>query len=305
MRNRDIRQIYGQVIYMIPDMAGMSLNPRVHYTDTRSSYPDQALCISDFSYAVISAVWWAFISLISVSHPQHNHHRRTQTEVISLCLSMPWSWVNTKNSIHRVQQTPRTVDSKYSINRVQHPLMIVGLAFIHTIISWFFKVPLASSMPTYKIHHLQASFLWGFNSTVTLSHLHSWKLTNWWVESHQHLGHLRLTASKFSSNLASSELSCTSQTSIMALECSFKFTPSQSAMESPTLLHDVLQVGPIVASKSISELAWSCPQSAFVCILNHRLEGDRHQQNVFWSGSYTQTSQKVWLPSHSVSNRSG
>jgi len=48
------------------------------------------------------------------------HHRRTQSEVIPLYQSMPWSSVNIEYSIHRVQRTPSTAYTKYSIHQVQH-----------------------------------------------------------------------------------------------------------------------------------------------------------------------------------------
>jgi len=54
--------------------------------------------------------------LISLSRPWLYHHLKTQSQVISLYLSMPWSSVNTVYSIHRVQHTLSTAYTMYCIN---------------------------------------------------------------------------------------------------------------------------------------------------------------------------------------------
>jgi len=59
-------------------------------------------------------------SNLSVSQSQLYNHLRTQSEVIRLYLSMPWSWVNSEYSIHWVQHTPCPSYTKYSIDWVQH-----------------------------------------------------------------------------------------------------------------------------------------------------------------------------------------
>jgi len=80
-----------------------------------------------------------FIPHLSLSRPQLNHHRRTQSWVIPLYLSMTWSWV----------------DTEYSIHRVQHPPKIVCLPFILMITSWPLNVASASGIPPYTIDRHQ------------------------------------------------------------------------------------------------------------------------------------------------------
>ena len=57
---------------------------------------------------------------LSLCRAQLYHHCRTQSQVIPLYLSMPWSWVDTKYSINQVLYTPSTAYTEYSIHRVQH-----------------------------------------------------------------------------------------------------------------------------------------------------------------------------------------
>jgi len=57
---------------------------------------------------------------LSFSCPQLYHNHRTPRLVIALCLTMPWSWVDTVYSILWVQSTPSTVGTKFSIHRGEH-----------------------------------------------------------------------------------------------------------------------------------------------------------------------------------------
>jgi len=57
---------------------------------------------------------------ISLSCPQLYHHLRTQSEVIALYFSMPWSRVYTEWSIQWVLHTPSTAYTECSINWVLH-----------------------------------------------------------------------------------------------------------------------------------------------------------------------------------------
>jgi len=106
---------------------------------TRSSQPNQASRTPNFSYPLVSSILLPSSSSISHSCPQLNHHRRTQSEVIPLYLSMTWSWV----------------DTEYSIHRVQHPPKIVCLPFIHMITCWPLNVASASGVPPYTIDRHQ------------------------------------------------------------------------------------------------------------------------------------------------------
>jgi len=54
-------------------------------------------------------------SHVSPSRPQLYPHLRTRSWVIPLYLSMPWSWVNTEYSIHRVLHTQSTAYTEYCI----------------------------------------------------------------------------------------------------------------------------------------------------------------------------------------------
>ena len=96
-----------------PDLAGNN-------TDSRTSKPTQACRSPDFWYLLVSSVSFATSSPLSLSTPQHGHHRQTQCFVIPLYLWMQWSWVNTNYSIHWVQYTLSTAYTKHRIHRVQH-----------------------------------------------------------------------------------------------------------------------------------------------------------------------------------------
>jgi len=73
----------------IPDTAGMSPNPACNYTDMTSSKPNHASHTPEFSYLlVILYIVLIFIPHLSLSCPQLYHHRKTQSLVITLYLSM-------------------------------------------------------------------------------------------------------------------------------------------------------------------------------------------------------------------------
>jgi len=96
-----------------------------------------------------------FIPYLSLSRPQLNHHRRTQSYVIPLTLPMPGTWVDTEYSTHWVQHTPSTAYTEHSLHRVQHSPMIVQLPFILMITSWPLNVAAASGVPPYMIDRHQ------------------------------------------------------------------------------------------------------------------------------------------------------
>jgi len=105
-----------------PNMVGTTLDPAVNNTDTKFSNPNQSSCTLDFSYPLVPSRVFPSLCPISLSRPQLYHDCRTQSHVISDYLFMPWWWVNTEFSIHRVQDIPGTAYTTYSIHRVKHTL---------------------------------------------------------------------------------------------------------------------------------------------------------------------------------------
>ena len=94
-----------------------------------------------------------------------------------------------------------SVDTEYSIHRVQHLPKIVCLLFIVVIMSWPLNVDQASSVPPYTIDSHQTSYLFQLRCKVTCSQSHGCELTDWWTESQHPVCH-PLTAIKYSSKLA-------------------------------------------------------------------------------------------------------
>jgi len=98
-------------------------------------------------------------SYLSLSRPQLYHHLRTWCSVIPLYLSMPWSRVNTKYSIHQVQHTPSTAYTEYYIHRVLHHPKINSLL-----------LPVSLSSP---ISYLSVDLI-----VLSSLHSHNYELTN-------------------------------------------------------------------------------------------------------------------------------
>jgi len=107
--------------FTIPDSVGTSHHAVGNYPNTRSSKPNQARRTPDFSYPLVSSISCSSSSPISL-FLIHNSTiiARTQSQVSPLYLSMPWSWVNTECSIHRVQHTLSAAYTQCSIHPVQH-----------------------------------------------------------------------------------------------------------------------------------------------------------------------------------------
>jgi len=120
MRNCDLKECCAPCDFTILDMTGTSPDLAGNNTDSRTSKPTQACRSPDFWYLLVSSVSFATSSPLSLSTPQHGHHRQTQCFVIPLYLWMQWSWVNTNYSIHWVQYTLSTAYTKHRIHRVQH-----------------------------------------------------------------------------------------------------------------------------------------------------------------------------------------
>jgi len=151
--------------FTIPDMAGTSPDPACNHTNTRSSQSNQASRTPDFSYPVVSSTLFSSSSPISLflvhnstiiaEHkvksslsipPCHNHELTPSTSIHrvqayteykhtpSTSIYRVQAYTEYKHipstSIHRVQAY-----TEYSIQRVQHPPMIVCLPFILMITS--------------------------------------------------------------------------------------------------------------------------------------------------------------------------
>ena len=103
-------------------------------------------------------------------------------------------------SWHRVQHTPSTAYTEYSIHWVQHQRNIVCLLFIHISTSWSLNVASAPGVPPYTIDHDQTNCTWGLKCKFTLSQSHGCELPTWWREC-QNLPCHPATACKYSSRL--------------------------------------------------------------------------------------------------------
>jgi len=106
-------------------------------------------------------------------------------------------------SWHRVQHTPSTAYTEYSILQVQHPPKIVCFT-LHSHDDELTPECRFSFRPTsLPDRPPSASSPWELQGQVTLSYSHGCELTNRWIES-DHPVHHPLTASKYSSNLVRS-----------------------------------------------------------------------------------------------------
>jgi len=97
--------------------------------------------------------------------PQLYHHRSTQSYLIALYLSMPWSRANSEYCIHRVQHTPNTAYTEHSLHRVQHTLSTAYAAYC--------IIPRSTVSRSQPVSHLSADHV-VFNSL----HWHNYELTN-------------------------------------------------------------------------------------------------------------------------------
>jgi len=144
----------------IPDRAGTTPDPVRTNTNTRSSQPNQASRIPDFSYPLVSSISFSSSSPISL-FLVHNSTIIAEHKVKSSLSISPW---------HDHELTPTTAYTEYSIHRVQHPHRIVCLRFILMITSWPLNVASASAVPPYMIDRHQPA-------------LHE----SWKVQSHCHI----------------------------------------------------------------------------------------------------------------------
>jgi len=186
---------------------------------------------------------------------------------------MPWSWVNTEYSIHRVQYTLSTASthdcpsSRHSHNSELTPEC-----------SFSFRGASLQDRPP------PASSPWEVKDKVTTSHAHGCEWTNGWIEP-QHPVHLQSTAPKHSSNLARSWPPSASRNGLdhgLHVHLWVQSDPGlevhlwvqldlglQMHLHTPSITASkwISEFNSIVASKFISKLARSQPASSH----DHRL----------------------------------
>jgi len=237
----------------------------------------------------------------------HNSNIITEHKVkLSLSISpchdheLTPSTAYTEYSIHRVQHTPSTAYTEYSIHPVQHtPSPAYTQSSIHRVQHTPSTQDCLSSLHSHD-HELTPEYAFGFrraplhdwpplaSSTwelkgrVTLSHSHSGKLTNWWIES-QIPVRRPSTISKYSSKVAWSRPLRVSpislddglqSRSILASKCISKPAQLRPPSESPNSLDYRLQVRTIMASECISSNS-----------LNHNLQLYLHTRTITASTS--------------------
>ena len=107
----------------------------------------------------------------------------------------------TEYSMHQVQHTPSTAYTEYHIHRVQHLPKILCLPCILMITSWPLNGTSGSGLRRYLIDCHQTSSPWELKPKVTLSQSHCCEITNWWKEFQYPARH-PLTASRYVSKYA-------------------------------------------------------------------------------------------------------
>jgi len=179
--------------FSISDMADTSSDPVCNYADTRFSQWSHASRTPHVSYPLVSCTSFSSsfpsLSFLSITLPSSQNTKLCHPSQSLHATIMRW---------HRVQHTPSAasahdcLSSLHSHNYEFTPECSFG--FCRT--SPHDRLPSASSPGE-------------LTGKVTLSHSHSCKLTNQWVES-QHPAHGRSTASKFSCQLFPSQPPCIS-----------------------------------------------------------------------------------------------
>ena len=230
-------------------------------------------------------------SYLSPSCPQLYRHLRTQSYVIHLYLSMPWSRVNTKYSIHRVQHTPSSAHTKFSIHRVQYT---PSTAYAEYGIDWVQHTP-STAHTEYCIHRLlHYPKINRLPLAASLSALSGPGCTQFstfpqlrvkqWIES-QLPSHMPpdlpapdpLPPDSLHPNVSPNKLDYRFQQYlwvhfISSSKCISKHAQSQSPSVSPKPVRLWPQVPTIIASKCISTLARSWSRSASLSSLDHFLQ---------------------------------
>ena len=207
---------------------------------------------------------------------------RTQSWVIPLYLSMPWSRVNTEYRIHRAQHTPSTAYTEHSIHRVQHtPSTPSTQDWLSSLDAHNYELTpdWGFSLRRTSLHDRppSASSPWELKGEVTLSRSHSCELTDWWIGC-QHPARRPSIASKYSDNHAGSRPPSVSPNSLeYGLQVHISILVQWRPLgASPNLLDHGLQVylqsRSGTASKCISKLTRSRSRSASLRSLDHGLQ---------------------------------
>jgi len=143
------------------------------------------------------------------------------------------------------------------------------------ITGWPLTEASAFNVPRYTIDHHQLALSWDLKCEVTLSHSHSGKSSNWWIESHHPASHPS-PASNYLSDLGWSWLTSASanwvdcglgvhlEVHLLIASKLSQFCPPNPLdrdfpSASPILPNNILQVGTIMAFKCISKLTQSPP----------------------------------------------
>jgi len=113
--------------FTIPDTAGTSPYTAYYYTDMRFSQPNHASHTPDFSYPLVSSTSFSSQSFSSTTLPSLQNTKLGHSSLSLHVMIMSW---------HRVQHTPSTAYTKYSIHQVQayteysiHPRLFVFPSF--------------------------------------------------------------------------------------------------------------------------------------------------------------------------------
>jgi len=126
-----LRRISCASQFTIPDGASTSPDPACNNTDTWSFQPNQASRTPDFSYPLISSTSCSSpspsLSFSSTTLPSSQNTKLSHSSLSLHAMIMSRyrvqhtpSTAYTEYSIHRVQHTSSTAYSEYSIHRVQH-----------------------------------------------------------------------------------------------------------------------------------------------------------------------------------------
>jgi len=223
--------------FPIPNMAGTYSNPLCIHTDPGSSQPNQASCIPDLSYPVISSRLFASSFPMSLFLVPNStiiaEHKVTSSLSISPCHNHELTPSTSIHGLHHTPSTASTLDCLSSLH--SHDYQLTPDCQFN-----FRRASLHDWPPL-------VSYPWELKGQVRLSHSHGCELTNWWIVSQ----HAAWSINRLPVLVESR--------SIAASECISKPTWSRPPSVSPDLLDYGLQVHlqthSITASKCISRLA--------------------------------------------------
>jgi len=156
------KRISGGSQFTIPDMVGMSPDQVCINIDTRTSQLNQASRTPDFSYPLISSTSLSSsspsLSFLSTTLPSLQNTKFSHPSLSLYAMSMSWHRVQhtpstayTEYSIHRVQHTPSTAYTEYSIHRLEHS---TSTAYTEYCIHRVQPTP-STAYTEYSIHRVQ------------------------------------------------------------------------------------------------------------------------------------------------------